>query len=172
MEQQRLARNSRIRPLNGRLPRTNHEETGTHVTGANYFAGFWMRFWAFLLDLIIVFSLNGLLVYPLLRLVGIGQVTFIFPLATLLSGVVFFLYFAIMTKYYGQTIGKMVFGLRVVTVDGQLLSWQQIFFREGIGRFLHQAFFLFYAIYLTVAFTTKKQGIHDMISDSFVIYER
>lgn len=77
-----------------------------------------------------------------------------------------------MTKYYGQTIGKMVFGLRVITKEGQLLSWPQVLFREGIGRYIQQAFMLLNLLYLTIAFTGNKQGIHDMIADSYVIHDR
>lgn len=137
------------------------------------YAGFWMRFWAFLLDLLTVFALNGLLVHPLLAMTSIDA---LFPAAftaeTLLTAIVFFLYFAIMTKKYGQTIGKMVFGLEVITAEEGELTWTQIIFREGIGRFLHQAFFLFYTLYVMVAFTGKKQGLHDFIADTYVVLER
>jgi uncharacterized RDD family membrane protein YckC len=77
-----------------------------------------------------------------------------------------------MTKYYGQTIGKMVMGLRVVSATNNQLSWSQIVFREGVGRFLQQAFFFLYTIYVMVAFTNKKQGLHDKIADTHVIFER
>ncbi|MCL7747810.1 RDD family protein [Halalkalibacter alkaliphilus] len=139
-----------------------------------YFAGFWMRLWAFLLDMITVFSLNGLLVYPLLRLTNVNGLLSLGPfnLETVLSAVIFFLYFAIMTKIYGQTIGKMIMGLRVISLKNDELSWTQIIFREGVGRFIHQSFFLLYAIYVMVAFTTKKQGLHDVIADTCVIHER
>lgn len=138
------------------------------------FAGFWMRLWAFLLDSITVFALNGMLIYPLLTITGIGEWITIASYSgeALLSALVFFLYFAIMTKKYGQTIGKMVFGLRVISKDGDELSWSQIIFREGVGRFIHQVFFLLQALYVAVAFTAKKQGFHDMIADTYVIHER
>ncbi|NEU29904.1 RDD family protein [bacterium LRH843] len=127
-----------------------------------------MRFWAFLMDLLVVFSLKGFFVYPLIRMTGLTQ--WIIP-ATL-STALFFLYFAVMTKKYGQTIGKMIFGLKVIGIDGCGLSWSQIIFREGIGRFIHQVFFILQLLYVTVAFTGKKQGLHDMIADTYVVYER
>ncbi|MDV2684760.1 RDD family protein [Alkalihalophilus lindianensis] len=140
----------------------------------HYYAGFWMRLWAFTLDSLMLLSLRWLLLGPILNLTDIrytlgamyGVVDFI------VSALFFFAYFALMTKYYGATIGKMVFGLRVVTMEGTLLSWKDVLFREGIGRILHQSFGLLYILYITIAFTSKKQGLHDMIANSYVIHER
>ncbi|MFC0473246.1 RDD family protein [Halalkalibacter kiskunsagensis] len=139
-----------------------------------HFAGFWMRFWAYLLDMIVVFSVNGLLLYPLFKLTNINELHSVgfFRLETVLTALVFFLYFAIMTKIYGQTIGKMVMGLRVMSATKDQLNWSQILFREGIGRFLQQAFFFLYAIYVIIAFTNNKQGLHDKLADTYVIFER
>lgn len=33
------------------------------------YAGFWMRFWAYLLDLLVVGSINRLIIHPIFRLV-------------------------------------------------------------------------------------------------------
>ncbi len=151
----------------------DNEET-VQMRSFYQFAGFWMRVWAFLLDSLTVFALNGIFVYPLLRMTGIGEWMTIASYSTqaLLTALVFFLYFAIMTKKYGQTIGKMVFGLRVIAKNGQGLTWTQILFREGVGRFIHQVFFFLQVLYVAVAFTAKKQGLHDMIADTYVIHER
>lgn len=138
-----------------------------------YLAGFWLRLWAFLLDLVTVYAINGLLLSPLLRFAGGGQITLAsFSGQTVLSALLFFLYFAIMTKVAGQTVGKMVFGLRVVSVNGLPLTWGQILFREGVGRLLHHIFFFLQVLYVTVGFTARKQGLHDMIADTFVIQEK
>nr|WP_285874005.1 RDD family protein [Halalkalibacter oceani] len=138
-----------------------------------YLAGFWLRLWAFLLDLVTVYAINGLLLSPLWRFAGGGEITIAsFSGQTVLTALLFFLYFAIMTKVAGQTVGKMVFGLRVVSANGQPLTWGQILFREGVGRLLHHIFFLLQVLYVTVAFTARKQGLHDMIADTFVIQEK
>jgi uncharacterized RDD family membrane protein YckC len=143
------------------------------VAPTYYYAGFWMRLWAFLLDLIAVFSLNMVFVSPFVNFTNLNGVSLgPFSFETFLGAVVFFMYFAIMTKLYGQTIGKMVMGLRVVSANTDELNWSQIVFREGVGRFLHQAFFLLYVIYVMVAFTEKKQGLHDVIADTFVVHDR
>ncbi|GAE34147.1 RDD family protein [Halalkalibacter akibai] len=136
------------------------------------YAGFWVRLWAFLLDLITVFSIQLLFVNPIIRYMNLSGVSLgPFTVETIFGALIFFLYFAIMTKQYGQTVGKMVLGLTVISLSEQELTWNQIIFREAIGRFIHQAFFLLYAIYVMVAFTERKQGLHDYIADTIVVHE-
>ncbi|ARK31726.1 RDD family protein [Halalkalibacter krulwichiae] len=179
MEQRKRVVNNRLRNRNRissasiEVPKSEPpiEET---TTDHYQYAGFWMRFWAFLLDLITVFSFNMLIVSPFIRITDISGILAIGPYSfeTILWAVIFFLYFAIMTKNFGQTIGKMVMGVRVISKDRQELKWTQLIFREGVGRFLHQSLFFLYAIYAMVAFTEKKQGLHDVISDTYVIIDR
>ncbi|GAE91103.1 hypothetical protein JCM21714_39 [Gracilibacillus boraciitolerans JCM 21714] len=66
----------------------------------------------------------------------------------------------------------MIFGLRVIREDSQSLSWSDLLFREVIGRFIHRVFFIAVLLYLFVAFTTEKQGIHDMIGNTRVVIEK
>lgn len=82
------------------------------------YAGFWVRFWAFLLDGIVIGSINRLLISPVFSLLHLPKETglFTFSLYSITSAVVFFAYFAIMTKFFKQTLGKMVFGLKVVSL--------------------------------------------------------
>ena len=136
------------------------------------YAGFWMRFWAYLADLVIVFSINGIVLSPLKfmnegRPIEIGYWT----VAGILSLLVLYLYFILMTKFYGQTIGKMIFGLKVIRKDLEPLQWTDIIFRELVGRFFYRFLFIAQLLYLVVAFDAKKQGIHDMLSDTWVVHE-
>ncbi|WP_069203042.1 RDD family protein [Bacillus testis] len=134
------------------------------------YAGFWMRFWAYLIDLLVIGSLVRILVKPTIRLMG-GSVyddSFFSPLA-ILSALVFFLYFLLMTRFFQQTLGKMVFGLRVVSLKNETLSWSSLFFREIIGRYICKKIWL---LYVLVGILPKKQGIHDLFADTSVIVER
>ncbi|WP_246010407.1 RDD family protein [Bacillus yapensis] len=134
------------------------------------FAGFWMRFWAYLLDLVVIGSINRLLINPAFRALDIDLNAFsIFAPVTIATAITFYAYFVLMTKYFGQTLGKMVFGLKVVPLKGNKLSWGTILFREWIGRFISTTVWISYAI---VAFLPKKQGLHDLFSDTSVIHER
>lgn len=134
-------------------------------------AGFWMRLWAFLADLLIIFSINGIILSPLKFLnegveISLGGWT----LHGILAAIVFYLYFLFMTMKYGQTLGKMIFGLRVIRSDHQPLQWIDLIFREVIGRFIYKAFFFLNLLYLVVAFNKEKKGFHDMVANTKVVH--
>jgi len=135
------------------------------------FAGFWMRFWAFLADLLIIFSMNGILLSPL-KLINEGMEIYMgaWTLRGILAAIVFYLYFLIMTKKAGQTIGKMIFGLKVIRVDHQPLQWSDLIFREVITRFIYKTFFFLNLLYLIVAFNQEKKGFHDMVANTRVVH--
>jgi uncharacterized RDD family membrane protein YckC len=105
-------------------------------------AGFWIRFWAYLIDLLVIGSVNRIVIYPL---------------------------FVLMTKYFNQTLGKMIFGIKVISIKEETISWGTILFRELIGRYISKTIWIGYII---VAFTPKKQGLHDIFSDTQVIHEK
>jgi len=141
------------------------------VQSSLYYAGFWMRLWAYLLDLIVISSINGILIYPVFRLFDMPlEKTHMFAPLSIATAITFYLYFILMTKFFKQTIGKMVFGLKVVDLNGGSLTWSTIVFREIIGKFISKMILLIG--FLIVAFTRKKQGIHDMVADTAVIHER
>lgn len=142
---------------------------GGHFQLEGLYAGFWMRFWAYLVDLIVIGSVNRMIINPVFRAMDVSLVEDgIFSPVSIATAFVFYLYFVLMTKYYGQTLGKMVFGLKVVELGGHRLSWGTVIFREWIGRFISATVMILYVI---VAFSKKKQGLHDMFADTTVIYE-
>ncbi|WP_164669712.1 RDD family protein [Virgibacillus doumboii] len=151
----------------------NQVEYTTSETVERNYAGFWMRFWAYLADLVIVFSVNGILLTPFRFINDGGGVDVGFwTLTGIVSVIVIYLYFLLMTKYFGQTLGKMIFGLRVVREDAEPLKWNDLLFREVVGRFLHRVFFVTGVLYLFVAFAPEKQGIHDIIGNTRVVFDR
>ena len=132
------------------------------------FAGFWMRFWAYLLDLIVIGSIERLIINPLFRILEIPLVEFnMFAPISIASAIIFYLYFVLMTKYFNQTLGKMVFGLKVVDLKSDHLTWGTILFREWVGRFISATIVVGYVL---VAFLPKKQGLHDLFTDTSVIH--
>lgn len=138
----------------------------------NVYAGFWLRFWAYLIDIIGVWSLDNLLIKPVFKALNLSQYDFaILSPITIGSAVVFYLYFLLMTKYLGQTLGKMVLGLKVVSLKEEKLSWGTVFFREVIGRFIVRTL-LFGFTYILVGVLPKKQGLHDVFADTSVIQEK
>lgn len=137
-----------------------------------YFAGFWMRFWAYLIDLIVVSSVNQIIIYPIFKILDLplDKSSMFAPIA-ILTAITMYVYFVLLTKFFKQTIGKMVFGLRVVDLkETDSLSWSTVIFREVVGKFISKT--IFFIGFLVVAFSTKNQGIHDMFADTSVVLER
>jgi len=134
------------------------------------FAGFWMRFWAYLLDLIVIGSIDRMIINPVFRLMGLDlNAISMFAPISIATAITFYAYFVLMTKFFDQTLGKMVFGLKVVNLKGEKLSWGAVIFREWIGRFISTSIWITYII---VAFLPKKQGLHDLFADTTVIHEK
>lgn len=133
-------------------------------------AGFWIRFWAYIVDMLILSSIGMLLIKPIFRLLSLelNDSTWYAPI-TLLTAFLFYAYFVLMTKFLSQTVGKMIFGIKVISKDKKSLSWGTVLFREWIGRLI--SIIPLNLPYLAVAFTPKKQAIHDMIADTLVIHE-
>ncbi|QUW22715.1 RDD family protein [Sporosarcina sp. Marseille-Q4063] len=134
-------------------------------------AGFWTRFWAYTIDIIVLYAISGILIKPVFRVFNlpIENPSFLFFTtykATIL--IVLLLYFALMTKYLQQTVGKIIMGIKVVSNDDSQLTWNTIIFRELIGRFISK---LLVIPYLLVAFTPKKEALHDIFADTHVVHE-
>src|SRR5690606_37321636 len=132
-------------------------------------AGFWVRFWAYLIDLLIITALTSILIKPAFALMGLETtgIPWYAPFA-ILSAIVFYGYFVLMTKFFRQTVGKMIMGIRVVSLKSDHLSWTTLLFREWIGRFLSVTI---WPLYWIVGFTPLKQGVHDFIADTTVVHE-
>ncbi|MEG9463568.1 MAG: RDD family protein [Bacillus amyloliquefaciens] len=134
------------------------------------YAGFWIRFWAFLLDWLVVWGLNHLIVSPIFTLMKLPATSGMFTISAYSATtlIVYLAYFVFMTKWFHQTLGKMVFGLKVTSLTpGKPLTWSTVIFREAVGRYIDKIWIL----YIVIAFTPKKQGIHDLIADTTVIHE-
>lgn len=138
-----------------------------HQYPQEYFAGFWMRMWAYLVDLIAVGCLKTIIIG------WFSWFTTIFdqPVIDKISYLIIYLaYFILMTKWnHGQTIGKMIFGLKVVCFSEDQLSWATVLTREGACRFMLQVFILCYLGYLPAAFSKRKSHIGDFFSNTGVV---
>ncbi|MDZ5712475.1 RDD family protein [Jeotgalibacillus haloalkalitolerans] len=142
-----------------------------------HYGGFWIRVCAYLFDLLVIAALNGLLIYPVFRLSGLEMGSGMFSSVNIATAAVFFAYFVLMTKFFGQTLGKMIFGLRVVAKDGERPGWITVLIRELAGRYIYTSITFFglpflAVLYVAAAFTPKKQAVHDLFADTTVVHER
>ena len=66
----------------------------------------------------------------------------------------------------GQTLGKRLLGVRIVRTDGQRLRFGNAVLRQ-VGYVLSAILFLGY---LWILFDNKRQGLHDKIAGTIVVY--
>lgn len=144
-------------------------------------AGFWVRAAAYSLDQLLLNMLVltlGLLALVMLTYGGIletggdifnlsyvGWLKYISAISwgrLVLEGI----YFTLLHGYSGQTVGKLIMNLRVVTTAGERLNYRRAF-KRWLGYFASS--FILGIGYLMVAFTQDKQGLHDKIAATYVV---
>lgn len=152
------------------------------------FAGFWLRFAAFLIDSLVIGTISLLFAIPLLlalvsaaELADISTPEELMELENLmrisfaLGGLVLFslfnlvfkwLYYAIFesSKYQG-TLGKIAIGIQVTDYDGKRIS-----FGKASGRYFARIITNMTMLigYIIAGFTDKKQALHDMIASCII----
>lgn len=139
------------------------------------YAGFFVRLAAYLTDIIIVWCAMLVIRIP----VWVTTVTspnnffvrdFIFRYS--IKDILFYLmqaaYFILLTYFTGSTLGKKIFQIRVVSAEKRKMTFFEVAFRETVGRFLSA---LILSIgYIMIAVDKKKRGLHDILSDTNVVY--
>ena len=139
------------------------------ILSKNFYAGFWTRFVAYLIDMIVIYAIASLLNTFSFGLLN-KQLDFpILGEESLSYVIVMFAYFIAMIYFFSQTLGKMIMKIKVETNKGDKLGFMDVVYREVVGRLL--TIFLAYLPYLAIAFTNKKKGLHDFIADTVVVKE-
>jgi uncharacterized RDD family membrane protein YckC len=147
----------------------------TGVADARY-SGFWVRGAGHIIDGVVIGLITMVVVVPLTIVLAIVSALTSSPflqifgqgIGSLLGLIIGFGYYIFMTHKYQATLGKMAIGAKVQAQDGTPLSLNQIVLRETIGK-LASSMTLGIG-YIMVAFTQKKQGLHDIIAESVVVY--
>jgi len=160
--------------------------SGYAVIPSVAYAGFWLRFLAYLIDNIVIGIAAVMILIPLIFLTGLGAflakvvsdeelndmgalmlVGIIFLLATI-SLVVTWLYHAWMESSEWQaTVGKRVLGLVVTDAAGQRISFGRATARH-FSKIITNMVPLAIG-YIMAGFTAKKQALHDMIAACLVL---
>ena len=136
----------------------------TNVQENKKFAGFWRRLLAFSLDLFISFIIGLLLGVVLTVFLSISLDE---NQANGFGMLIWWLYFACMeSSKYQATLGKMALGIKVVDLNGNRVS-----FLRATGRHFSKivSMMILGIGFLMIAFTKNKQGLHDIMSNSFVV---
>lgn len=125
------------------------------------YAGFWIRLLAYILDAIVL----GAITYPLIRVLssmGIGDSS-----SNILSIAISWMYFVVFeSSEWMASPGKKVLGLIVTDEQGKKISigraTRRYFAKIVSGLILGIGFIM-------VAFTARKQGLHDKIFHTLVL---
>lgn len=146
------------------------------------YAGFWIRFLAYLIDSFVVFVGLMIIVIPVAVILGVmgavgansgsgpnlegleGPLTAVWYLVSFGGQ---WLYEAFMTSSAKQaTLGKMAVGLQVTDLDGNRIS-----FGRATGRFFAKLLsgIILLIGYLMQPFTQKKQALHDILAGTLVL---
>ena len=142
---------------------------GFEAEPGTVYAGFWRRVAAALIDGIVL-GVAGAALGAILRLfialtgTGMGSLE---TLSNIWGMAIGWLYHAILESSPTQaTLGKMAIGIKVTDLEGNRIS-----FGKASGRYfgmIVSALILFIG-FIMVAFTRKKQGLHDIMAGCLVV---
>jgi uncharacterized RDD family membrane protein YckC len=155
---------------------------GVVVRPGVQYAGFWLRFVAFIIDAIILGFVGFIITIPFMASLPLGgfmrgrppitpgdlaPLFATFGRVALIRFVLNWLYYALLESSSWQaTLGKKALGLEVTDLEGRRIS-----FGRATGRFFGKiisALILFIG-FIMIGFTEKKQGLHDMLAGCLVI---
>ena len=136
------------------------------------YAGFWKRFAAAIIDgcilMVAGFIIGGFIGFVYGFTTGTSAGTG--ALGNIVGVIMGWLYFSLMESSSKQgTLGKMALGIKVTDLTGNAIS-----FGRATGRHFSKIISTIILLvgYLMVAFTAKKQGLHDMIAGCLVVNRR
>ncbi len=144
---------------------------GASLAGEMRYAGFWIRFLAYIVDSIVLGGFNMVLgfIIGLSAAAGGGDpdamlgLQLVLNLIGIVVGVTYFTFF---NGRFGATPGKMACGLKVVTADGQPITYLRAFARYW--ALLLSAFTLFIG-FIIAGFDEQKRALHDHICSTRVV---
>ena len=137
-------------------------------------AGFFVRLAAYLIDSLIVGA--ALLTVRIPFWVSswgtpdnilVRDFVFKYSVADIVVYLLGVLYFVMLTYKTGSTLGKKALHIRVRSVEDRSMTFFEVAFRETVGRFLSS---LAYVGYIMIGVNKSKRGLHDILSDTEVIY--
>ncbi len=166
--------------LGGGLPRAAWSDAAPQVRAdALPKAGIWIRMAAWIADVLFLFLptvVAALVVWATINLGGWlgGEINDQVKVFAGISSVIIvmvggFQYFTLFVGWRGQTPGKMLFGLKIIRVTGEHMTYGRACLRSLCWIL---SLLLFSLGFLMIAFTRQKQGLHDMLAGSYVIRMR
>ena len=144
------------------------------------YAGFWLRFVAFIIDyffVLIVGTIISMLLGVVIGIIGAAAgASDSAQIVAIIVGYIFAVGFSIgyyagmESSSYQATLGKMALGLKVVNLEGRRISFWRAFYRLILKNIL--GILTLTISYIMVGLTERKQGLYDMIAKTLVIKTR
>jgi uncharacterized RDD family membrane protein YckC len=149
------------------------------------YAGFWRRFFAIIIDGILITIVSSAIHYALYGTASSAVVTenfsykdggfahastsygYMYGINDWIGGLITWLYFTMLESSSCQaTIGKKLLGIKVTDMDGNRIG-----LGRANGRFWSKILsaIILYIGFIMAAFTEKKQALHDIIAKTLVI---
>lgn len=138
--------------------------------------GFWIRLVAYIFDNIFIFI--GASILTLMAAFGAGlggilkgmdpeEMEEIAAVFSMVIGIIFGpAYFTFFTGLEGQTLGKRIMGLRVVSTTGERIGYGRALLRY-LGYYI--SFIPFGLGFIMIGISKRKRGFHDIIAGTYVI---
>jgi len=146
------------------------------------YAGFWLRFVAFIIDAIVLHFIFTIVTLPFIASMGVrgimrGHMPMspeeliplmrgLFHIFLIRTGLNWLYYALLESSAWQATLGKKALGLEVTDMQGMRIS-----FGRATGRFFAKIIssIILCIGFIMIGFTEKKQGLHDMIAGTLVI---
>lgn len=172
-------------------PPLAHVPPPTTTAALEDYAGFWKRLAAYIIDVIVLYLPNMLIMNafgedaaqttlqqallaagtnPDIVLAAYGHYYETMHVALALTSLLAWLYFALCESSAWQaTVGKLAMGIRVTDLQGRRIS-----FPRALGRYAAKILSVMILLlgFLMVAWTRRKQGLHDMLANTLVLNGR
>lgn len=139
-----------------------------------HYAGFWIRFIAYIIDSIFLQAARFLITIPFglegfFRPLRPGIWNLYFSSASLVGMVMGIAYYVVFWTQYQATPGKMVFGLKVVNTEGGTISTGQ-----AIGRYFAYILdsIIIFIGFMMIGWDEQKRALHDRLCGTRVITTR
>lgn len=127
------------------------------------YMGFWIRFGAAIIDAIVVWFLISILNF-FISLLRVNYTFFTYSMVSLVGPL---LYYWLFTGLKGQTLGKMLVGIKVVNTQGDRPGLASAALREIPGKIISAI--VFCLGFLWIAWDMQKQGWHDKLAATYVL---
>jgi uncharacterized RDD family membrane protein YckC len=138
------------------------------------YGGFWKRVIAYLIDGLIIAvpiaMIFGTVIPDVMQAENVQAVPFAVSVPQLIMILGSWVYFAgLESSKWQATVGKKILGMKVVDAAGQRINFIKATVRY-VAKILSS--FILMIGFIMVAFTARKQGLHDFIAGTTVVNQR